>query len=377
MCFGENAMERLMNRIKGIVMCAVITLSCATPAHGTSQYTFTDLGTLGGINSEGYAINNFGVVVGSSDLVADPSRQRRAFLNDGVLQNLGTLGGTLSIARGVNDSGIVVGEAWNGSGNSYAFLYDGSMHAVGNAGGFANDINNGGEIVGAAITGSRQNAFLYDGTLQFLDTANYSGWSEAQAINNFGQVIINSDVGPWIYSPGTGTTRLDTIMDPNGEWQVLSVRGINDAGVIVGSGYHGIQQFHAFMYDGTLHDLGVLDPAVSKTSQDALVSVNSSGVAVGYAIGYDVFNYRNIYQPLFYSSATGLVDLNSLADTSGWTLALAYAINDAGQITGIAHSGGSEHAFLLTPLVPEPSAMVLFSIGLSIVLRPRTLRRRR
>ena len=52
-----------------------------------------------------------------------------------------------------------------------------------------------------------------------------------------------------------------------------------------------------------------------------------------------------------YTPANGMVDLNTLLPSgSGWTLISAFAINDAGQITGSGtnHSGFS-HAFLLTP----------------------------
>ena len=59
-----------------------------------SQYNVTDLGTLGGDSSDGYAINDSGQVAGFSDTSAD---EFHAFLySDGVMQDLGTLGGPFS-----------------------------------------------------------------------------------------------------------------------------------------------------------------------------------------------------------------------------------------------------------------------------------------
>ena len=86
-----------------------------------------DLGTLGGTNSDGWAINAHGQVVGSSDISGDSAEH--AFLYDDTsMLDLGTLGGTYSQAMGINSSGIVVGESYSTatSTSSDAFLYDGS-----------------------------------------------------------------------------------------------------------------------------------------------------------------------------------------------------------------------------------------------------------
>ena len=57
-----------------------------------------------------------------------------------------------------------------------------------------------------------------------------------------------------------------------------------------------------------------------------------------------------------------MTDLNSLiSPSSGWTLELASAINDKGQIVGYGEdASGLCRAFLLTP-VPEPSTFVLLA----------------
>jgi probable HAF family extracellular repeat protein len=50
-------------------------------------------------------------------------------------------------------------------------------------------------------------------------------------------------------------------------------------------------------------------------------------------------------------------------DVPGASSTQAFGINDAGQIVGdYMDTGGNEHAFLATP-VPEPSTLLLLSIG--------------
>jgi hypothetical protein len=50
----------------------------------------------------------------------------------------------------------------------------------------------------------------------------------------------------------------------------------------------------------------------------------------------------------------------------GLDLQTAYAINDVGQIVCEGSIGGSppNHAFLLTPNIPEPSSLVLAALGI-------------
>jgi probable HAF family extracellular repeat protein len=65
--------------------------------------TITDLGTLGGPSSIGYAVNANGIVVGAAD--TDSNGDANAFLYATAMHNLGTLSnGTTSAARAVNDN---------------------------------------------------------------------------------------------------------------------------------------------------------------------------------------------------------------------------------------------------------------------------------
>jgi probable HAF family extracellular repeat protein len=74
----------------------------------------TDLGTLGGIESWAYGLNNLGHVVGWAEL---PAGNYHAFVHDGgEMIDLGTLGGMFSSAYAINDEGVIVGYAQDASG---------------------------------------------------------------------------------------------------------------------------------------------------------------------------------------------------------------------------------------------------------------------
>ena len=93
-----------------------------------------DLGTLGGTNSWGRAINNAGQIVGESDLDAPTGEHyTRAFIwSGGVMTDLGTLRDDpnhgFSAASGINNNGVVVGWAENEKRERRAFIWkDGRM----------------------------------------------------------------------------------------------------------------------------------------------------------------------------------------------------------------------------------------------------------
>lgn len=93
-------------------------LASAWPLFGQA-FTVTDLGTLGGSESQAFAINGCGQVVGSSALAGEGGAAVHAFLWKptqpngiaGSMHDLGTLGGASgdSFAKDINDEGLVVG----------------------------------------------------------------------------------------------------------------------------------------------------------------------------------------------------------------------------------------------------------------------------
>jgi probable HAF family extracellular repeat protein len=145
-------------------------------------------------------------------------------------------------------------------------------------------------------------------------------------------------------------------------------RGINSAGEVTGrssTSTNGVE--HAFLYDGTMHDLGSLGGNFCEGE-----SINSAGAVVGGSL-VSIFGPSHAF---LYTHESGMVDINTLINPlSGWLLTGATAINDAGQITGSGQIAGEEHAFLLTP-VPEPSAFVLLALAVLILASWRTTIRR-
>src|SRR5262249_909570 len=85
-----------------------------------SNYTFTDLGTLGGPTSYANDTNASGQIVGEATTAAGDSH---AFLwNNGTMTDLGTFGGRSSYAVAINDVGQVVGSSTTAEEVTRAFL---------------------------------------------------------------------------------------------------------------------------------------------------------------------------------------------------------------------------------------------------------------
>jgi probable HAF family extracellular repeat protein len=114
---------------------------------------FTDFGTLGGIESLAFAINERGQVTGQAQLAAGP---RHAFLWDGKLRDLGSLGGNFSRGQAINGLGQVAGLSTLTSADDdliHAVVWDGSgMRDLGTLPGLpwvsATGINDAGIVVG-------------------------------------------------------------------------------------------------------------------------------------------------------------------------------------------------------------------------------------
>jgi len=129
-----------------------------------------DLGTLGGVPSYGYGINDSGQVTGYSGTATGVTQ---AFLWDpqSGMHDLGTLpGGDKSVGNDINASGQVTGYGHTVTGLDHAFLWNGSSMLDLNdlipsgVGWILSDggaINDAGQIAGSAYFGGQGNAHAF------------------------------------------------------------------------------------------------------------------------------------------------------------------------------------------------------------------------
>jgi probable HAF family extracellular repeat protein len=238
-------------------------------------------------------------------------------------------------------------------------------------------INNNGDIVGHAwvpdansATGSASHLMLY--TLEF-------GWRDLGTIDpgvdTGGRNISDRDESASVYITGDGNWRLHYNIPSDQTLSVVRLQGtyatnpyaytsgVNKSGMVAGLMATGNSDERAFLYDGTMKNLGSLTTAKSWNDSWAR-AVNDSGITVGgsltgrspgnsgliyiYSTGktFDMANCLNaadkaIYKDLAYWRA----DSNELSD-----------INASGVICGPGLGGNfnvaGKRAYLLTPVSP-------------------------
>jgi probable HAF family extracellular repeat protein len=227
--------------------------------HGYKAYLMTngnavDLGNLGADYAVAWALNGHGDVVGDSKTsdLAD-----HAFVySHGVMRDLGTFGGGSSTALGINNGGQITGYAYTAAGDFVAFLWQGgTMTRIGTLGGdwskgFA--IDDTGQIVGQAYTAGNRaaHAFLYCGGQMFDLEGLGNTYSAALAINASGTKVVGwSGDHAFLYANGR-MQDLNTLIPRNSGWTLVSATGIDDTGLITGTGqFHGEE--HAFLLTPT------------------------------------------------------------------------------------------------------------------------------
>ncbi|MDX9702083.1 MAG: DUF3466 family protein [Candidatus Auribacterota bacterium] len=352
---------------------------CSSAMSLTLNYRLEMLGTLGGQSSVAYGINDIGQIVGSSHLSG--YSDTRAFLyENGIMINLGTFSSYTSIAYDINNAGQIVGESNVDSTYSHAFLYEnGIMIDLGTFGGkysVARMINESGQIAGQAyipatiIYGERGYGFLYKNGVMY----NLSPLRDGYGLNNNGEVVGYS------YNPNFEATYHCGDIDNeepiiylgaiDGDWSWAW--DINDHGQVVGQSQTSIPgEYHAFLYEnGVMKDLGTVSNGTSSYAK----AINNSGLIVG-----DVWVSGRNHAFLYVNGE--MIDLNSLIDPDlGWTLAVAYDINEYGDIVGVASSPSQtvNQGFLLynmdadrsnSDVIPEPASLILLVFALSALIK--------
>ena len=150
-----------------------------------SDGVFRDLGTLGGPYSSAAAVNDKGVIVGTSYTDNDPAHARGFIYDNGTMTAIGTFGGSGSRAFDINSHGVIIGEAQDGAGTWQPFILDKSgMRIMQNvpAGSALFAINDKGVVLGSYSNANHQGEtqFIWeDGVLTPLDTlpaVKAAGW---------------------------------------------------------------------------------------------------------------------------------------------------------------------------------------------------------
>ncbi|SPE58925.1 exported hypothetical protein [Verrucomicrobia bacterium] len=300
--------------------------------------------------------------------------------------DLGTLGGTYAVPSGINDNGQVVGSSsTTNDTTTNAFLYSGGKMAnLGTLGGWishAYAINNSGQVVGdAQTTNLLGHPFLYSGG-KMTDLGMIGS---AFSINDSGQVVGEVEftyLNPhaFLYS-GSTMTDLGTF---GGSYSCAY--GISNSGQIVGTAENIVNHEDIFVYrGGVMADLGWWGAGLAINTNEQVVgsasysgaflysggnitllgtasfaataayAINNSGQVVGVAFTNSTITIGP--RAFLYSGGT-LLDLNNLADTNTvGTLEAAYGINDSGQIIAQSQQG---RAYLLSLAVPTNSGMSL------------------
>jgi probable HAF family extracellular repeat protein len=362
----------------------------STPQASRSvRYTITDLGTLGGSFSLAYGINDNGQIDGFSTLPGD-TVQHSFVIEKGVMTDLGTLGGPNSESFANLNNAIQVagtaetsisdpnGEDFCAFGTHLVCLgfvwHHGIMKPLEPLGGDnsqAAAINDRGQVAGYAETGTADPNCPAPQVLQFRPTRwtagharalpLYPGDTEGAAfwINNEGDTVgASGSCAPYdpryalplqprhalLWRQGVRPIDLGNL---GGELENAAF-AINDRGQIVGaSDLLGDMYQHAFFWhNGHMTDLGTLPGDVVS----AAVAINNKGQVTGVSIDASRQNLR-----AFLWQNGVITDLNSLIPpNSPLYLLHGFGINSRGQIVGFGQtSTGDVHAFLATPITAE------------------------
>lgn len=213
-----------------------------------------DLGTLyGGESSEGWAINNNGQIVGSSQ-VGDLLGSEHAFLyspESGMVDL--TPNNEQAAGLDINDAGTITGYFTASDNALHAFLREGSkMVDLGKLAGFDHStgtaLNEMGVVVGTATSPERTTSHMFrsDFPGEMDDLNGKLPIAFALGVNSKRQIVgYMSGAGTTraiLYTEATGVRDLNSLISPRGGWVLESATDINDSGVIVGYAYNVVSK---------------------------------------------------------------------------------------------------------------------------------------
>jgi probable HAF family extracellular repeat protein len=330
-----------------------------------------------GAQATGLGLNNHGQVVGHVASLEGAS-QGQAFIWDshGGMRGLGTLGGIGSTAYDINDHGQVVGVYELNAGRPQAFIHDhAGMRPLSIPGAYSSSalgINAKGHVTGGVtFNDGLRGPYIHDGS-EMRVIGNARCCLGGSAINDQGDMAVNdTQPGPF------DLPLLQAFAYRNGQLIELGTLSggsnsvaadINNSGQVVGwsNADNDLFDTRGFVWDerSGMVDLSSFADGAITTSANA---INEHGEVVGA-----LRNHRpSSYSAYLYSDGV-VIDLQTRLDPrtgANWVLNDARAINDRGQIVVSAFDALTfDSATLLLTPVPEPQTVALLFAGLGVVL---------
>jgi probable HAF family extracellular repeat protein len=201
------------------------------------------------------------------------------------------------------------------------------------------------------------------GTTTDLGLLGGTSYSFGAAINASGQVMggFSNDGGisghGVVWTPNTPNGTSGTVQEYS-SGKNISGLAINDSGQLTGQLV--VNGYYPFMYDGTVHDLGLLGTGDFGWGN----GINNYGQVAGFSnTTVDGDDSRAIlWQPTTPNSATGTMhDLGTI----GGSFADGRGINASGQVTGSSTTTGdaANHAMVWTPTTPNGISGNMIDLG--------------
>jgi probable HAF family extracellular repeat protein len=328
--------------LTGVVALALVALGPSHVVQATGPaVTIDDLGPSGFITG-GRGVNASSFTTGwGNDGVADFGfTQQTASLTVPL-----PVGATALRALAVNNAGVVTGRYTAEDGFGHPFRYDSVSNVVtdvpllANAtNGTGNAINISGVVAGFGNPGGKIHGFIQAPGGSPVDVGDLGGNVSSLSGINASNVAVGMALQGTVMKAVRYDGTLHALATLGGA--SANATAINAGGLIVGYASNASSQTFATRWtnDTTVEPLGTLGGAWSMAW-----AVNTAGDIVGASL-----NASNEQHAFLWKNGT-LQDLNDLIDpASGWVLAAAYGINDAGVIVGDGFLDGSPRGFRLT-----------------------------